>query len=72
VAHPQDEAQPIITRRPPNPIPAPKAPSLNQKAKARKWKGDRARFMERDAMRYQGKQTTPLLPQALRTSMRTG
>ena len=57
VAHPLDEVQPIITRRPPNPIPAPKDPSRNQKAKARKWKRDRARFMDREAMWHQG---TPL------------
>jgi hypothetical protein len=50
VAHPQDAIQPIIIRRPPNPTSAPKPPSLNQKAKARKWKRDRARFMERDDM----------------------
>ena len=50
VAHPQDAIQPIIIRRPPNPTTAPKPPSLNQKAKARKWKRDRARFMERDDM----------------------
>ena len=54
VAHPPDEAQPIITRRPPNLIPAPKEPSRNQNAKARKWKRDRARFMEREAVWHQG------------------
>ena len=57
VAHPLDAVQPIITRRPPNPIPAPKEPSRNQKAKARKWKRDRASFMDREAMWHHG---TPL------------